>query len=106
MTNRVDIRDFIVSIENKFPVNDWEIYNIKIWPIIRIRLFFYLISKLETKPQQISNYKDLIINSKISFRTRVLNFIKYGLKARIINKLGILYYYYWLNTLPKKNIYF
>lgn len=62
MQNRVDIKDFILKIEHDFPVNNWKVDDVHLWPILRIRLFFYLIDKIEN--QQRSNKTTSIIGIK------------------------------------------
>lgn len=47
MQNRDDIKEFILKIENDFPVNNWRINDIYIWPILRNHLFFFLINSIE-----------------------------------------------------------
>ena len=59
INSRKDIRDFILDLENRFPVNDWQFDNLHIWPILRIRLFFFLIRKTE-----FSNSKSAVIPTK------------------------------------------
>ncbi|WP_430399240.1 hypothetical protein [Flavobacterium sp.] len=49
MKDRVDIKNFVNSIEDKFPVDKWVVNDIHIWPILRMRLHFYLINHLENK---------------------------------------------------------
>jgi len=44
---RNDIKDFILDIEAKFPINDWKANDIHLWPIIRNLLFFQLIDLCE-----------------------------------------------------------
>ena len=52
--NVAERADFINSIEEKFPVDEWEAYGIKIWPVIRIMLYSHL-------REEIINFKN---NSK------------------------------------------
>lgn len=106
MKNRVDIRDFITQIENNFPINDWEIFNIKIWPFIRIKLFFYLIGEIELKKKKTMYPKPAVAINKVNILERGLNFFKYGIKARLIDFFGVVYSYFWIYTLPKKDIVF
>ena len=56
MKTQVEIKDYINSIEKKFPVNDWKVNEIEIWPIIRIKLFFYLFYKVHSN-ETLSIYK-------------------------------------------------
>ena len=52
MQSRVDIKNFIVKIEHDFPVNEWKIDGLHLWPIIRIQLFFYLIEKIDNQDRE------------------------------------------------------
>lgn len=47
MNKRKDVVEFILELEKKFNVNLWKINNIKVWPLIRLKLFLAIISKLE-----------------------------------------------------------
>ena len=42
-----DIRDFIVRLEHRFPVDKWEVNDIHVWPYLRIKLFIHLIQYLD-----------------------------------------------------------
>jgi hypothetical protein len=55
MQNRIDIKNFIVQIEQNFSVNEWQVNDIYLWPIIRIKLFFYLINKIEFEHKSLQN---------------------------------------------------
>ena len=39
--SRAEIKDFIVSLESKYPVNSWKFNGIHLWPILRIDIFFF-----------------------------------------------------------------
>lgn len=99
MNNRVDIKNFILKIEKDFPVNRWMIDGIHLWPIIRIRLFFYLINVVEGKPQkqekQKSHFSTAVnINAWIYFK-------------KVVKKIvSIINCYLWLFKLPKKEVLF
>ncbi|MGX7668102.1 hypothetical protein [Flavobacterium pedocola] len=47
MNNRLDIKDFILKIEQDFPVNSWRINSVAIWPVLRYHLFFWLVYTTE-----------------------------------------------------------
>jgi len=47
MNKRKDIQAFIISLEQKYNVNQILYKGISLWPLIRIRLFFFLVFKLE-----------------------------------------------------------
>ncbi|MEZ4838943.1 hypothetical protein [Flavobacterium sp.] len=90
--NRVDIKDFILEIEKKFPVNHWKVGTINLWPYIRIKLFFYLINTLEQKEVSNKTIKknNIIERFKIIFR----------------NVRAMFRYLKWMRTLPKKDFLF
>lgn len=58
MKDRYDIKHFILSIENQFPVNSWKANGIHVWPLIRIVLFTSLAksirSNINTMPVNLS----------------------------------------------------
>lgn len=90
--SRIDIKNFILEIENKFPVNQWRIGTIHLWPYLRIKLFFYLINTLEQKEVRAKTIKSksAIEQLKSTFR-----------KIRAIYR-----YFKWMRTLPKKDFIF
>lgn len=92
MQNRVDIQKFILQIEQDFPVNNWKINEVHLWPILRIRLFFYLIDKIENKTP--SKEKVVKLNKSNSFLKKVKN--------RIKMYTFVVYYFFWKLQLPKK----
>ncbi|KGO97190.1 hypothetical protein [Flavobacterium enshiense] len=47
MKDRIDIKNFILEIENDFPVNSWKVDTVHIWPILRYHVFFGLIYTIE-----------------------------------------------------------
>ena len=53
ISNRENIKDFILKIEQDFPVNNWKINGVHLWPILRYHLFFFLIDALEKKKAKI-----------------------------------------------------
>lgn len=90
--NRTDIKDFILQIERDFPVNDWKINGIHLWPILRIRLFFYLISTIENKQKTAVVHKNKTLLHKI--------------KGKLKSYTNIFYYFYWKSKLPTKDYVF
>ena len=69
MNKRKDVVEFILELEKKFNVNLWKINNIKVWPLIRLKLFLALISKLE-------GYENRRINPLNNRNNKILVFIK------------------------------
>ena len=86
--NREDFKNLIIEIENTFQVNEWKVNEIHLWPIIRIKLFFYLINEVENPKIQKNENP---IRKQVKF-----GFLR-SLKERLIfNK--------WLLLFPKKKI--
>jgi hypothetical protein len=81
MRDRNDIKNYVCIIENSFPVDEWKINNIHIWPILRLRLHFYLIKYLENKE---------------------INAINVFPKKTFKNKIKSIYYYFRYLVFLKK----
>ena len=67
MKNRVDIKNFILQIEKDFPINNWKVNGIHVWPILRYHLFFFLIystekSRLKFKTEKKSKKGDSVFS--------------------------------------------
>ena len=76
-------KNIILSIERKFPVNEWKIGDIDIWPHIRIKLYFYLINSSNKKePLYVNKARprkkviSTILNSFVSLVSLVIFFLK------------------------------
>jgi hypothetical protein len=93
MSSRFEIYQIIKGIEEKFPVNDWQSNKLHLWPLIRIRLYFFLIHTLESKKKAVTKKKEQTIKPTL---------IKH-LKTFIKKKLLFNRYKKWLNSLEKKN---
>jgi hypothetical protein len=88
MNNRAEIKDFIVGLEKKFPVNSWKVNSIHIWPYIRIKIYFYLINSIE-KPlfsTQVKKSKSRIDKLKSLYR----------------NIRSVFFYLRWIKSLTQK----
>lgn len=88
MKNRHDIKAFVLKIENDFPVDEWSIDNIDIWPILRVKFFLILVSSLENSNTK-DKYKPVEVKKKyfiIEKLNSLLNVDKKRAKAKL-NKL-------------------
>ena len=93
MKNRNDIKNYILKIEQQFPVDSWKVNDLAIWPTLRIKLFFYLINVVEVGNKvQIEKVKKLSILQKI--------------KAELKKLDAIFHYFSLLKKLPKKKYLF
>lgn len=102
MKNYSEIQREILFIERNFLVNSWKVNNIHIWPVLRIRLFFYLEMGLDSKKEL--NFKKEIKKEleKPSFFGRLIFVVKGK-----INVLKLLIdYYLYLFFLPKRKYVF
>lgn len=96
MQNRVDIKNFVLQIERDFSVNEWKIDGVHLWPILRIRLFFTLIEKLENH-QKVSTVGN-VVAPVTSIRIRLQKELK-----RCFN---VILYFLWMAKLPQKSTIF
>lgn len=106
MKNRNEVKNFIVQIEQNFPVDTWTIKGVPIWPNLRIRLYYYLVRKIQNP--DFDNNKNNTKTKRTSFNSIDL-FIKWITKLKIrkiIKKvLGVflgVWVHFWIKTLPKK----
>lgn len=102
MNNRTDIKDFITFIESNFSVNEWRINDILIWPIIRIRLYFFLIHKLEYKSDLKKQKTNQAKAKKKPLTALLLNKVK-----TFIKRLFYIYrFIVWYFNLPQRDFLF
>ncbi|MBF4465680.1 hypothetical protein [Flavobacterium sp. LC2016-12] len=80
---REKIVAFLKEAEKKFPVSDWKVDGIEIWPILKISIFF---SNLETNK---------VINKNI--KLYIIKFLK-------LLKVDFLYSFFWLKKTNIKKI--
>jgi hypothetical protein len=87
--NRNDIKNFILKIENAYPVDQWKVDDIDVWPILRIKLYLLLISAIEDSHNKQKSKAPLKVKESNSFITRVKTHRKTKrLKAKLkLNKL-------------------
>lgn len=108
MNSREQIREIIIQFEKKYPVNEWQIDGLLIWPYLRMKLFFNLRSEFEYNKKKPKN-----IVLKNENRNSILSYLKKI--ARSILKLSTRIWYTLkfrfllrkkLSTLPKKDFIF
>lgn len=93
MKNREDIKNYILKIEQQFPVDSWKVNHLAIWPILRIKLFFYLINVVEAGNKvQIKKEKKLSILQKLKSELKKID--------------SIIHFFSWLRKLPLKKYLF
>tara|TARA_R110002012_G_scaffold135019_2_gene288635 strand:- start:1749 stop:3182 length:1434 start_codon:yes stop_codon:yes gene_type:complete len=97
-----DIKKFILKIENDFPVNNWTVNDIHLWPYIRIRLFFHFINIIEGL--------DTNNGTTVNYQSRIKkNYLKYY-KKKIKQKIKPYYKFYiynkWIYALEHKEYFF
>lgn len=60
-----EIKEYILQLEEKYPVNQWKIYGVDIWPFIRIKLYIFLLN-LGSKESKINKSNNPVrINSTL-----------------------------------------
>ena len=102
--NRTDIKNFILQLENQFPVNQWNVNGIHVWPLIRITLYLYLIDKTEKKTKKAKHLPNIITaNKKKNGRIQ-----RYKTKAQKISAkfTNIYKFKKWEASLKKRDVVF
>ncbi|QIE60619.1 hypothetical protein G5B37_13915 [Rasiella rasia] len=90
ISSRDEIKDFILEIEDRFPVNEWSLNGFYFWPILRIRLFFYLIRQVEYQTKKETS------NAKLPHKKRS------GFAQKLAKLYAVFYTPFWWSRLPKK----
>ncbi|UPQ79675.1 hypothetical protein M0M57_02285 [Flavobacterium azooxidireducens] len=93
MKNREDIKNYILKIEQQFPVDSWKVNHLAIWPILRIKLFFYLINVVEA-----GNKVQIVKKKKLSILQKI--------KTEVKKLYSVVYYFFWMKKLPTKKYLF
>jgi len=101
-----EIKKEILYIESKFSVNSWKVNDIYIWPIIRIRLFFYFRNEnfLDNKPVLGKLIKKENKNSSSSYSP--FKRVSFFVKGKINVLRLIINYKLFLLFLPKRKYVF
>lgn len=74
MKNRSDVINFILKIERNFNVNYWLIGGVKIWPFLRIKLFFSLINIIENDQLSLEIKREKFNNKYLEIFLSILKF--------------------------------
>ncbi|WP_299702411.1 hypothetical protein [uncultured Pontibacter sp.] len=85
--NREEIIEYLNYLEKKFPVNDWKIDGVIIWPVIRVKLFFLFIN---------------LDGDSASLKTKKKTNFFYSLRKFIISLIYYIYYVYIKKSLADK----
>lgn len=72
MKSRKDVNTFILGLERNFQINDWVIDGVRIWPFLRIKLYFSLIDKIENDQLSFELKTDKLKNNYIQFLLSIL----------------------------------
>ncbi len=98
--DRPYIRDYINSIEQSFPINDWKIGGVCIWPFIRIRLYLHLVYLYEGNATTVGAKK-----TENSIETSIK---KLGSTLwKFVNLMpAAIKYKWWLKTIKSKELLF
>lgn len=97
MKNRRDIVEYILKLEEEFPVNSWKHNDIFLWPYLRIGLFRELIRQVESeKDTNLTHAKE---NTRPAESKHLIK--------RIFDKFSsFLQYFFWSCKLKKRNVLF
>jgi len=97
LSSRSDIRKFILDIEKSFPVNNWKIDSVHLWPFFRMSLYLYLVHFKEKGNEERSSLvkSDSFFKKMWKTAHTILTIIPYALK-----------YKFWLSKLEQKEFLF
>jgi hypothetical protein len=97
METQLNIKEFIIGIESKYPVSEWKINGIHIWPYIRIKLYIQLLSSVNSKKETTFTESAPVFDkkSKISYLKKGFHFI-----------LAPFLYFIFVNRLKRKSFVF
>ena len=59
ISSQDEIKKIILHIEEKWPVEKWEINHIKIWPYLRIKLYIHLLMMMNKKLEKEQTTSDV-----------------------------------------------
>lgn len=78
--NQKKIKEIILEWEQKFPVNEWQIQGIDIWPFLRIKLYIFLLN-LDTEKKS-SHIPDKPLIGKGPFHKNIIRDLKRIITAK------------------------
>lgn len=96
MSSHKEIKDIILSFENKYPVAEWNVNGVDIWPNIRFKLYFHLLNYIDnehaTTELRDEQYHNSSNSSKILLRFKqVYLLIKYFKFIVVVKKINYLF---------------
>lgn len=74
-----EIKQYILQLEERFPVNTWQVFGVDLWPHIRIKLYIFLLN-LRTE-KKLQPFKNPPVFRKKHIPERILNGVKKTVKA-------------------------
>ncbi|MBF4985404.1 hypothetical protein FNJ87_14055 [Nonlabens mediterrranea] len=103
-----DIKDLILEFEDKFPVNEWEINGIHIWPKIRFKLYIHLCQYVLEPEQKLINpaQKKVTPSSRTKGNQWWDDFKEYVLLARQIGNNKLIFFGHSMHRIINDSQYF
>jgi len=86
LRRRKELRSFILAIENKFPVNEWKVDGVELWPYIRTKIFLIVVYNEVKRINTIEVKKDNFFKKVIVFYRIIKNTLFSYFKKRIFFK--------------------
>jgi hypothetical protein len=71
-SQRKDVIEKLEILEKKFPVENWKLYGIHVWPLLKVRFFFDEYQKLNNKQSLIQ--KGFFLQKMNNLRQRMISF--------------------------------
>ena len=93
ISSQNDIKASILYIEEKYPVDLWEVNGIKVWPYIRIKLYIHLLMMMNKNINRETKQKKDVVEKKRNllnlFLELIISFVKLNLFFFKLNKKKI-----------------
>jgi hypothetical protein len=109
VANFQDIKQFILDIENKYPVDQWIYNDIHFWPHIRVQLYYALIHSLKNEGFKavLDNHTKKIIPSKFDGLKQLWNsYLNYNRFFKSIAPKALLFMSLDMHKVKHEGVYF
>ncbi|WP_264566718.1 hypothetical protein [Flavobacterium sp. N3904] len=79
-----DIKEIILQIEHKWPVDEWMINEVHIWPYVRIKLYIHFLMMMNKKFENPQKDSHVATKKKSIFKfSNIFNWILGGIKVQL-----------------------
>ena len=110
ISSQNDIKASILYIEEKYPVDLWEVNGIKVWPYIRIKLYIHFLMMMNKSIDRETKQKKDVVEKKRNllnlFLELIISFVKLNLFFFKLNKKKYLLFGSHIQRVKQNGLYF